>query len=72
MSDAVARGGRWALILVMVGLSIQLGALFVWSPGTFVLSAAVGLPLVVAGAALFGFTVLRARRGRGDESGDRS
>ena len=35
----------------MAGLLVQAAASFFWSPGTFVLSAALGVPLVVVGGA---------------------
>jgi hypothetical protein len=56
----VVRWGRRALVLIVVGLVLQLGATFYWSPATFILSAAIGLPFVLVGAAVFGVTVLRA------------
>jgi hypothetical protein len=63
---AVIGWGRRALVLVLVGLLVQLGATFYWSPATFILSAVIGLPSVVVGAALFAWAVLRDRiRDRG-------
>jgi hypothetical protein len=61
----VARWGRRGLALVLLGLLLQLLATFYWSPGTFILSAAIGVPLVLLGAGLFGWAVLRGRRGEG-------
>lgn len=58
--DRVTKWGQRALVLVIVGLALQLVATFAWSPATFVMSAAVGLPCVLIGAAVFGYTVLRA------------
>jgi hypothetical protein len=52
--------GRRGLGLVVVGLGLQLVATFHWTPATFVLSAAIGLPCVLLGAAAFGLAVLRA------------
>ncbi len=60
----VARGARAGLVVVLLGLLLQLVATFTWSPGTFILSAAIGLPLVLAGAAIFGWAVLRGRQAR--------
>ena len=60
MNDRVTVWGRRGLALVAVGLGLQLAATFVWSPATFVLSAAIGLPAVLLGAAVFGWTVLRS------------
>ncbi len=45
--------------LVIFGLVVQLAASFFWSPATFIVSAALGLPLVLAGALLI---VVGARR----------
>lgn len=58
----VDRWGRRAFVLVLLGLAIQIAAMLAWSPGTFILSAAVGVPLVVAGAGLFGWAVLRGQK----------
>jgi hypothetical protein len=55
----VTRWGRRALVLVAVGLTLQLLATFNWSPMTFILSAAIGLPAVLLGAVVFGVVVLR-------------
>jgi hypothetical protein len=57
----IVTGGRRALVLVIVGLALQLAATFYWSPMTFIVSAAIGLPFVVLGAAVFGRAVLRRR-----------
>lgn len=46
------RAVRRALALVVVGLAVQLGCAFFWSPATFLLSALVGMPLVIGGALL--------------------
>ena len=56
----VVKWGRRGLALVVVGLALQLVATFHWTPATFVVSAALGIPCVLLGAAMFGFTVLRA------------
>jgi len=65
----VVRWGRRGLVLVTVGLGLQLVATFHWTPATFVLSAALGIPCVLLGAVVFGLTVLRApvRQGTGVE-----
>jgi hypothetical protein len=54
--------GRRAFALVVIGLVLQILATLYWSPATFIMSAAVGLPFVLLGAAVFGWAVLRARR----------
>ncbi len=48
-TPADVRAVRRALGLVVVGLSIQLACAFFWGPGTFLLSALIGMPLVVVG-----------------------
>ena len=47
--SAHVRSVRRALGLVVLGLSVQLGCAFFWSPATFLVSALVGMPLVLAG-----------------------
>jgi hypothetical protein len=56
---ANVRAVRRALGFVVAGLSVQLGCAFFWSPATFLLSALLGMPLVVAGV-LVGW-IARAR-----------
>jgi hypothetical protein len=58
--DRVINWGRRGLGLVAVGLAVQLVATFHWTPATFVVSAAIGIPCVLLGAAIFGLAVLRA------------
>jgi hypothetical protein len=69
--ERVTRWGRRALGLVVLGLLLQLVATFVWSPATFILSAAIGLPLVVLGAVIFGATVLKRPLREGAGNGER-
>jgi hypothetical protein len=59
--ERIVTWGRRALLLVVVGLVLQIAATFHWSPATFIVSAAVGLPCVLLGAGLFVWSVLRAR-----------
>ena len=67
-AEWVVRWGRRGMALVAVGLGLQLVSTFHWTPATFVLSAAIGIPAVLLGATVFGLTVLRApiRGGGGD------
>jgi hypothetical protein len=48
-----------AAVLVGTGLLLQLAAAFHWTPLTFVLSAALGLPLVLLGGLVFLHAVWR-------------
>ena len=59
--NRVIKWGRRALALVVAGLVLQIAATFYWTPITFIVSAAVGLPLVLLGAIIFGWVVLRSR-----------
>lgn len=62
---ATVRGIRLAISLVAAGLLVQLFAILFFTPGTFVVSASVGVPLVLAGAAWFFKTVWRVLRDKG-------
>jgi hypothetical protein len=50
---------RVGFLLVMLGLIIQIVAALFWGPAMFIISAAVGLPLVLVGAAVVFFTTRR-------------
>jgi hypothetical protein len=50
---------RTAAALTGLGLAVQLAASFYWTPLTFIVSAVVGLPLVLLGALGFLRAVLR-------------
>jgi hypothetical protein len=56
---------RRAAAAAGLGLLVQLGAAFHWTPLTFVISAAVGLPLVGLGALLFLGAVFRIAKSKG-------
>jgi hypothetical protein len=56
------RAVRRALALVVAGLAVQLGCAFFWSPATFLLSALLGMPLVVAGVLYAWLARMRAAR----------
>jgi hypothetical protein len=62
---ATATAFRRATAVAGLGLLVQLAASFYWTPLTFVLSAAVGLPLVLVGALLFFRAVLRVMKDKG-------
>lgn len=59
------RAMRRAAALVGAGLAAQVVAAFHWTPGTFVLAAAVGIPLIAAGTVQFIAAVLRILRRKG-------
>jgi hypothetical protein len=61
----VARKIRRAAGLAGLGLAMQLGAAFHWTPATFILSATIGAPLVLIGGALFLAAVWRNMRDKG-------
>jgi hypothetical protein len=48
-----------------VGLVLQLAAAFYWTPATFILSAAVGVPLVLAGGLMFFAAVWKTMKDKG-------
>ena len=56
---------RRAAVLVGLGLSVQLVAALHWTPATFILSAAIATPLVLAGGVLFLATVWRNMKDKG-------
>ena len=49
----VARKIRRSAVVAGLGLALQLGAAIHWTPATFILSAAIGLPLVLVGGVMF-------------------
>lgn len=53
MSDDNLGKIRRAAVVGGLGLAVQLGAAFHWTPASFVLSASVGIPLVLVGGLLF-------------------
>ena len=59
------RAMRRAAALVGAGLAAQLAASFNWTPGTFVLAAAIGIPLVALGTVQFIVAVLAILRRKG-------
>jgi tryptophan-rich sensory protein len=64
-NDDATRAFRRAAAVTGLGLLVQLAASFHWTPITFVVSAAVGVPLVLLGAGLFLRTVLRFMKSKG-------
>jgi hypothetical protein len=68
------RRTRIGALLVMAGLLVQIAAAFFWSPAAFLMSAGIGLPLVLAGAIGLGLGVrgaVRAAREQGAGDGSR-
>jgi len=56
---------KWAAAITGAGLATQLGAALHWTPATFIVSAAVGVPLVLIGSVLFLVAVWRNLKERG-------
>jgi len=61
----VTRKIRRSAVVAGLGLALQLAAALHWTPATFILSAAIGLPLVIAGGAMFLAAVWRNMRDKG-------
>jgi hypothetical protein len=61
----VTRKIRRAGFVGGLGLVVQLAAAFHWTPATFILSATIGTPLVLAGGVLFLAAVWRHMRDKG-------
>jgi hypothetical protein len=62
---ATERGLRRAAAIGAVGMFVELVSALHWTPLTFILSAALGLPLVLLGGALFLRTVWKLMKERG-------
>jgi hypothetical protein len=56
---------RRAAAVAGLGLVVQLVAALHWTPATFILSAAIGVPLVVGGGVLFLAAVWKNMRDKG-------
>ena len=56
---------RRAAVVVGLGLAVQLVAAVHWTPATFIVAAAVGAPLVLAGGVMFLAAVWRNMRDKG-------
>jgi hypothetical protein len=61
----ITRRVRRAAVVGGAGLAVQLGAALHWTPATFILSASIGTPLVLAGGVLFLMAVWRNMRDKG-------
>jgi len=61
----IAHRIRRAAVPAGLGLAVQLVAAFHWTPATFILSAAIGTPLVLLGGVLFLAGVWRHMRDMG-------
>jgi len=59
------RSLRRAALLVGSGLAVQLGAGIHWTPGAFIVAAAVGVPLVLVGGIQFAVVVFRIMKDKG-------
>jgi hypothetical protein len=56
---------RRAAVVGGAGLCVQLAAALHWTPATFIVSAVVGAPLVIAGAVMFLAAVWRNMKEKG-------
>ncbi|MDX2021393.1 MAG: hypothetical protein SF187_14220 [Deltaproteobacteria bacterium] len=56
---------RRGLLLTGMGLAIEVGAQFYWTPMTFVVAASVGVPLVLLGAWMFMQAAWRSLKQKG-------
>jgi len=56
---------RRAALLVGLGLGVQLVAALHWTPATFILSAVIATPLVLAGGVLFLVAVWKNMKDKG-------
>lgn len=56
---------RRAAVVTTCGLALELLAAVRWSPATFIVSAALGVPLVLLGGAMFLRAVWRLMKERG-------
>ena len=61
----MVRRVKRAAAVVGIGLGVQLVAALHWTPATFIVAAAVGLPLVVVGSVMFLAAVWRNLKDRG-------
>ena len=61
----VTRRIRRSAVVGGLGLALQLGAALHWTPATFILSAAIGLPLVLVGGVMFLAAVWKNLRDKG-------
>jgi hypothetical protein len=63
--ERMTRRIRRAATVAGLGLCVQLAAALHWTPATFVLSAALGAPLVIGGGVLFLAAVWRNMKDKG-------
>lgn len=63
--DMTTRRVRRAGVVAGLGLALQLAAALYWTPATFILSAAVGVPLVLGGGLMFFAAVWKAMKDKG-------
>jgi hypothetical protein len=59
------RALRRSALVAGCGLAVELVSAIHWTPATFIVSAAVGLPLVLVGGAMFLRAVWRVMKERG-------
>jgi hypothetical protein len=63
--ERTTRRIRRAAVVGGLGLAVQLAAALHWTPMTFIISAAVGAPLVIVGGVMFLAAVWRNMRDKG-------
>ena len=61
----VARKIRRSAVVAGLGLALQLGAALHWTPASFIMSAVIGLPLVLVGGVMFLAAVWKHMRDKG-------
>ena len=64
-ADAMTKKIRRAAVLAGLGLGVQLVAALHWTPAMFILSAALGPPLVLAGGVQFLVAVWKNMKDKG-------
>ena len=64
-SEKTTRRIRRAAVVAGLGLVVQLVAALHWTPASFILSAAIGAPLVLAGGGMFLSAVWKNMRDKG-------
>jgi hypothetical protein len=64
-TESMTKKIRRAAVLAGMGLAVQLVAALHWTPATFIISASLGAPLVLAGGVQFLVAVWKNMRDKG-------